>query len=343
MEEAGLVTQRLGMIARADNGGLGHLTWEFARHMKPDRVLIMDLGHHGRSDVHLERYAEFEIRHVVGWAPSWEDRQWLLTGSDVVYSAETWYADDEFYREAQAAGVRTYLHVMPELYRPNRLATELWVPTTWRREAVAGARLVPVPVATDRFEAKLRPKALHFVNVWAPAMLDRNGTLCLLAALTHIRSEIRVTIKGAQQPVHLPPGGPVTLDCVPSGYPDNYWDVVPGDADVLVMPRRYAGLCMPVQEAAARGMSAIMPAVSPQDGWPHVQQIGVRGFTRAAMPAGQVEVYEPDPIDLARKMDALAEDSLRQAYLSSRALDWAAGLSWATWAPRYRRLMHLDG
>ena len=35
---------RQGLIARADNSGLGTLSWEFARHLKPDKVLLVSNG-----------------------------------------------------------------------------------------------------------------------------------------------------------------------------------------------------------------------------------------------------------------------------------------------------------
>jgi hypothetical protein len=38
------VLMRIGLIARADKTGLGIQTYEFYRHMKPDKVLVVDLS-----------------------------------------------------------------------------------------------------------------------------------------------------------------------------------------------------------------------------------------------------------------------------------------------------------
>jgi len=333
--------KRLGVVARADNGGLGNLLWEFCRHMQPDRVLIMDLGEYGRSDVHLDRFDGLDYRVVRGLAPGRDDRAWLLDGCDVLYSAETWYADEIPY-EAKERGVRTVLHVMPELHT-GRIADELWTPTTWRREFLPTARLVPVPIALDRFEFRPRSPARHFVHVWAPAMMDRNGTSPTLAALELVRTPMRCTIIGAQQRLHLEnPASPVTMKSEPCGYPDNYFDIWPEDADVLILPRRYAGLSMPVQEAAARGMAAIMPMIDPQSGWPGVAGFGTRGRPqRVQMAGGIVDVFDPDPSLLAGAIEAFAsEDYARE--MSLRARGWAEGLSWDVWAPRYRGLLGLS-
>ncbi|HUV09823.1 MAG TPA: hypothetical protein VMX12_02525 [Acidimicrobiia bacterium] len=333
--------KRLGVIARADSGGLGNLLWELCRHLEPARVLIMDLGVHGRSDCHFDRFEGLDYRVSTGWAPKPDERRWLLDGCDVLYGAETWYAD-EMPHEARARNVRTVLHVMPELYLPSRVADELWVPTTWRRAHLPGTRLVPVPVALDRFEYRRRSPAKHFVHVWAPAMLDRNGTDPTLAALEAVTQPIDVTLLGGRS-VQLEGRAPVTMKSFrePGEYPDDYFDLWPDDADVLVLPRRFAGLSMPVQEAAARGMPAIMTGCEPQSGWPGVMQVRSRGSSNATMAGGQIPVHDPDPASVAEAIDRLAADPGLAGLYSDRAYAWAQGLSWDVWADRYRELFDL--
>lgn len=334
--------QRLGVIARADNGGLGNLLWEFCRHLEPDRVLIMDLGEYGRSDGHLDRFDGLDTRVVHGLGILPDDRAWLLDGCDVLYSAETWY-EDAIAHEARDRGVRTILHVMPELYLASRISDETWVPTTYRQPLVPRSVVVPVPVALDRFEFVPRTPAEHFVSVWAPAMLDRNGTDAALAALELIRAPARFTVLGAQHHVELPATSPVELDCSPRPYPDDYFDLWPDDADVLVLPRRYAGLSMPVQEAAARGMPAIMTACEPQNGWPGVVPVPFRRRpTRHRMAGGLVDVHDPDPVGIARAVERLATDPAFAEQMSLQARAWAESLSWETWVPRYRSLLGLQ-
>lgn len=331
--------RRLGVVARADSGGLGNLTWELCRALQPDRVLIADIGEYGRSDTYVDRYDGLNVRVHHGLCPDADDRAWLLDGSDVIYSAETWYSDD-LPIEAAKAGVRTVLHVMPELFK-DQMADELWIPTIYRRQHVPGARLVPVPVALDRFTFEPRTPAEHFVALWAPAMLDRNGTDAVFASLEAIRVPLRVTVLGAQRRVELS-DGPVTLDCEPRPYPKDYWGIWPDDADVLVIPRRYAGLSMPVQEAAARGMPAIMTAVEPQNEWPNIVGVSTRGRpARQRMAGGLVDVHDPDPIGIAQAIERLATSETYAGEMSYRARAWAETLSWDVWADRYRQLLGL--
>lgn len=335
------MTGTLGVVARADDGGLGNLTWELCRHLEPHKVLIMDLGELGRSDVRLDRYAGLNVRVFQGLSPDRDARSWLLDGTTTLYSAETWY-DDDLTNEARDAGIFRVLHVMPELHQATRHADEIWLPTKYLRDRFPAARIVPVPVALDRFEMKVRSPARHFVHVWAPAMLDRNGTLAVLAALEMVKSAVKVTILGCQTPLHLEGDSPVILDATPRGYPRDYFTIWPDDADVLLLPRRYAGLSMPVQEAAARGMATVMTNVSPQTDWSSVIGIGTRGAPAAMkMAGGSIEVHDPDPIALAQTIDLIAghDEIAREA--SYRARAWAESRGWDVWADRYRRLLRL--
>jgi glycosyltransferase involved in cell wall biosynthesis len=333
--------KRLGLIARADNGGLGALTWEFARHLQPDRVLIMDLGGGGRSVNHLDRYDGLDYRVCHSDRMPRDDADWLLDGCDVLYSGETWYGAAIPERAADA-GVHTVLHSMPELHNAMCRADDIWVPTSYRKKLIHGAKQVPVPVALDRFVYRRREAAEHFVHVWGPAMLDRNGTNTVLASVEMVRLPTRVTVVGAQGRVVLPDTHPVTLDCLPRGYPKDYFDIWPEDADVLLLPRRYAGLSLPVQEAAAQGIPAVMTNVEPQCEWPGVCHVPSRGRPkRVPMAGGIVDVWDPDPGSLALLIERLVQDPKLVGEMSDRARHWAETMSWDAWADRYRALLGL--
>jgi glycosyltransferase involved in cell wall biosynthesis len=174
-------------------------------------------------------------------------------------------------------------------------------------------------------------------------MLDRNGTNATLAALELVTSPIRASIIGAQAPLHLEGPSPVTFDCTPRGYPRDYFDVLPADTDVLVLPRRYAGLSMPVQEAAARGVPTVMTDVLPQSRWPGVYKVPSRGKQGVVMAGGKVDVHDPDPRGIARAIDGIAGDPVLARRLSDQAYEWAQRLSWDVWKPRYEARLRGDG
>ena len=48
---------RIGIIARYDNSGLGTMCWEYARHLKPAKVLLVA---NGVYQTFPERFEEFE-------------------------------------------------------------------------------------------------------------------------------------------------------------------------------------------------------------------------------------------------------------------------------------------
>ena len=126
---------RLGMIARCDDGGLGTMTWEFWRRMRPDYTILVMMGERARGEDHPERYeGGGVVWHNHG--PELDRRlaSRLLRHADVVYTAETAYADD-FWHRANLAGTPTVLHAMPELYDlrndPQHRPSFVWAPTEW--------------------------------------------------------------------------------------------------------------------------------------------------------------------------------------------------------------------
>ncbi|MCM6774984.1 glycosyltransferase [Nocardia sp. CDC159] len=273
---------RVGLIARADNTGLGVQTWEFHRHMRPTKTLVVAPASRAGRAEHPIFPARFPGATIVRGIPNTQHLEDFLDGVDVVFTAETPYNYTLFSLAAEV-GVRTVLQYNFEfldylqrrdLPRPDVLAD----PARWHRNEVETHRpdlrvvTLPVPIALDRFTRRFEPapsarRFLHIVG--RPAVHDRNGTADLLAALTHVRSQITVTIR-CQDPLYLPKLLPryripdhVHVD-VASGDLENYWDAYSGH-DVLVMPRRFGGLCLPAQEALGAGMPVIMPDIAPNE------------------------------------------------------------------------------
>lgn len=343
---------KIGLIARADNGGLGNLTWEFALHMRPAKILIKNLDAEdtqNRGGYFPDRYsgdAAAECRVSTGYETSDEEFEWLCDGVDVVYTAEVDYGVN-LWKIAAAAKTATILHAMPELFRATTNAAHVWVPTNWEMHRVKKAGVVPVPVNLDRFQAhRDRPanEVPIFYHTTAPAMADRNGTIDLIAALPHIKVECKIIFAG-KMPREVPARvGAVTTEVIDQPV-DVYWDAHPIEADVLVLPRRYAGLSMPMQEAMAGRRLVVAPNISPQDKWPgiaHVKKVSV--LQRMRMSGGTFNVYKTDPRALADTLTLLASGSVAAdgrpvtEALSDRALQRAKDLSWGVWTDRYRQL-----
>lgn len=336
---------KVGLLARAEDRGLGILTWEWFRHMQPYRTLLIDLGDLARGFAQFpDRFPGATVARWTGGELDEDDVRAWLDGLDVVYSAETFY-DWRICEWARDAGVRTVCHLMPEFYRHGHDVSlpepdVWWLPTTWRLTEVdqfipPDVRVVPVPVPTDRWpeggideDGPLR--VLHSIGHRATA--DRNGTTALLRALRFVREPMQVTLHtqdfrspSTKVPAH------VQVDTIHGGCV-NYWDAYAWQ-DVLVLPRRYGGLSMPVLEAAGAGLAVVMSDAEPQrTDWPFVRRAPARKGPRVETPAGAIDTADTDPRALAVLLDALASDRAALADAACAARRWAEDHSWeALW------------
>src|ERR1700730_17885688 len=100
---------RLGLIARADNTGLGVQCFEFAQHMHPDKVLVVDYElmspYPYNKKCHPERYPDSTI---IQGNPTPDEYTEFLKDLDVVFTCETSYGT-YLYTIARELGVRTIL------------------------------------------------------------------------------------------------------------------------------------------------------------------------------------------------------------------------------------------
>jgi hypothetical protein len=331
----------VGLVARADNRGLGHVTWEFSRHLAPS-VLVVDVAGEG-FPTHLGRYPGAT---VVRWRPDGFDRpdtvrEWV-SGCDVVYSAETFY-DWRIVDWCRAGGVATVLHVMPELFDAATVATYpptvLWAPTGWRLDRLpADTLVVPVPVALDRWpiprvisdDGPLR--ILHVAG--RRALADRNGTTVLARAMRHVTADVEVTVT-TQDTVNgrLDP----RVNVVRPDDTEPYWALY-GGHDVLVLPRRYGGLSLPVQEAAGAGLAVVLPDCAPNAGYPAVLT-AARPDRDVRMVAGLVPLWRADERAVAAAIDRFAADRDAARDAASAARCWAERRSWGVMAPVYREAL----
>lgn len=345
------MTLKVGLIARGEDRGLGILTWEFARHVKPERTLMIDMGHlSGGFAPHLERYPGATVVPFDGQElPEATVREWL-DGLDVVFSAETFY-DWRLVSWAREAGVATVCQAMPEFYRhwscpelPD--PTAWWAPTPWLIDRLPErTRMVPVPVALDRVcnisgrdstadVANDRP--LRVVHVAGHrAMGDRNGTTEVLVALGHARGpmDVRLVTQDRRLPSQRGSRRGVTIRRQLSGVGD-YWDLY-ADADVLLLPRRYGGLCLPVQEALGAGLCVVMTHAEPQASYWPVVTVDVRERGHMETGGGLVPLVTAEPLQLARILDRLANNPEEVATHKAASRAWATANSWDALLPTY--------
>jgi hypothetical protein len=329
--------------ARCDERGLGRLSSEFFNHMAPERTLVVDMAAHSRGFAqHLDRYPGATIVRFNGGRFDAGVMERFFAGLDVAIMYETAY-DHRAYDIARSAGCATVLMAMPEFHRhlTERLPPPdaVWLPTGWLLERFpADTPVIPVPVERWVPEGGERGsgeplRVLHIAGHRASG--DRNGTLTLLAALSRLRGPVSVRIASQDRhPLRLPRTAPgVTVEVVLGGVGDHrhLYD----HADILVMPRRYGGLCLPAQEAMGAGLGVVMTDCEPNRHWP-IAPVRSRPGTTIRTPGGPVRLHDADPVDLARVIARLAADPAEVADLRARAREWAEGHTWERLGPVYR-------
>lgn len=329
----------VGLIARNDNRGLGTMTEAFYRHMRPAKTLVVEL------DAAMRRgFAPYRDRYphdatFISWGGGELDettvRGWL-EGLDVVYSAETFY-DPRIIGWCEDARVATVLHVMPEFYRADLPApTAMWVPTSWRLHHMpATVRVVPVPTEPRAHAMRDSAHPIRVVHVAGHrAAGDRNGTSIVLRALRMLQQSMEVTLFCQDQRMPTARGIPskVRVTRRLGGVADRWSQYE--NADLLVLPRRYGGLCLPVLEAAASGVGLVLTDTPPNDEWPADLLFATAGGS-VTTAAGEIPFANADPRLLARRLDQLAASPATVDELRARARAWATENSWDRLVPTY--------
>lgn len=330
----------LGLVARADHGGLAAQTLELYRHLHPDRTLIVDLGDKGMGPADHGRYQpdhpEMEAVATQGF-PTAEQAGWLAE-CDVVFTVEATYGL-ELSIACRRARTRLIVQANPELVTRSELqGAELIFPTSWMADHFPGARVIPVPVALDRFTRRSLPERLEVLyHPAAPAMLDRNGTELVLEAMRWVEHPMLLVIgarEHRQWPLQI--GNVKVRTALPV---QNYWDAYLPEYDAMILPRRYGGLCLSLQEAAAQGMARITTDRTPEKEWWGTVRAKVGDRYRAAMKSGAVMVESADPRLLAAEVNRLAAFPDELARSAGQSHDWAWEHSWDRLLPVYQELL----
>lgn len=303
----------LAMIGRADDGGLGVQTWEIARHLHPERVLIPHVGD-ARGNFDPERYRDHcDELMVVANPPEPEHMRWLCTGADKVFTVEGWY-QERVLGIARQEGAELCLLANPELYRAQyrelaeRGLMRVFAPTEWERDRLGPHELLPMPVARDRCTFRPRGEvARTFLHVSAPAFHDRNGTEILRSALRVYTGEpITVCVSGPEAPLgRTEMGQHKQVSVVPVPHVTDYWSLY-DDVDAMIMPRRYGGLSLVMQEALSCGLPVITLDREPERCWGGVWSVGTGSHRVESMKGGGFPVCEGDPVALCAAIELFA-------------------------------------
>lgn len=314
---------KIGLLAYSSQTGLGIQTHNFFRHMNPVKVLAVDLSFSNRMTVD---HGRFPGCRVARGYPTDADMDWLATDVDLVFVCEN-PLNYHLYQACRERGVHVvsqynfefldyFLH--PDWLRPSALLS----PTEWGIDRVRNLNVAPVfrlPVPVDRGLHPFRQidRLETFVHVIGrPTAQDRNGTMAFLSAARAIGPQYKYKVfyqspgdERAQE--YFFPVAQALLECqdiveIVADVPDNAELFSSGE--VLVLPRKYGGLCLPANEALSCGMPVVMTNVSPNvDLLDHEWLCNSR---RAGTFEGRdwVDVFEPDVDSLVEVMLRFGDD-----------------------------------
>lgn len=317
------------MIARADDGGLGNQTREIVRHLQPDLCIVPLLAGGCRGVERLDRFMDSPTIFNQGPRLHPSVLKAALPQIDVLYTIEGPYEPDLF-GWCEHFDVELVIHANPELYK-NWECHRLLVPTSWRVDQLErNATVLPFPVDVDRLPPSPWADTPRFVHLMGPAMLDRQGTNIVTDALQFVREDCELIIRHDDQERDDQIGN-VTVRW--RARTAEYWDSYPEGCWALIQPRRYGGLSLPVQEAAARSMFTISIDRDPESSFYADVTRRVVPFEEMPYPmaGGMIAVADADPHLIAAAIDAFIDDPGDPTV----PVEWANAHSWQVLQPDY--------
>ena len=268
---------RLGIIARCDNTGLGNQTRELAKMLNPSKVMVIDFSNHNPIPQDPSIYNSYNTFHVDG-IPTDEQLKDFFQDLDAVISCETFY-NNNLPHIARRMNVKTYLQYNYELFgyladKNIALPDVLLSPSSWYFEKVKqrvgnlidGIHHLPPPTTPELFSgakennlSKDHKRILHIAG--KPAARDRNGTMDVIDMLRHSKADYELVVH-TQVPLKITQHDS-RLTIITDNI-ENRQDMYSG-YDAMILPRRYAGLCLPMNEALLSGLPVFMTDISPNN------------------------------------------------------------------------------
>lgn len=271
---------KIGLIAFSTHSGLGNQTRRLAEFIKPDRVLVIDSSSFSKNkEQHFEWYESFQGYIAKGF-PSNREVDVFLNGLTHVFVCEN-PLNFTLLSKAERLGIKVYIQSNYEFcdHLNNAglvLPTQFLMPSHWKVEEMKElfgddrVEYLPPPIHASEFveirefnfEKKKSNSFLHVVGTLAQS--DRNGTLDVIEAVQRSeRSDFSVTIHSQHE---LPEEYMVTDSRITYRIESfhSVGEIYKG-FDALLLPRRYGGLCLPMQEALACALPVIMTDISPNN------------------------------------------------------------------------------
>jgi hypothetical protein len=316
--------RKVGFIARADNSGLGTMSWEFSKHIPCTKILVVK---NGVYQIFPER---FPGARVTKQSISKEDIAWLFEGIEVLVAFETTY-DLTLFKQARKAGIKTIIIPMYECSPPMSILRPDVVicPSKLDFDTYAGTPETtvlqsPFPVNRQMIPFRKRKIAKVFVhNAGHGGLAERNGTSELLAAIPMVQSDVKFVIRSQRPIQYSHPKAEILV-----GNFEKYSDMW-GEGDVFIFPHKFDGMSLPIQEALSSGMPVLSTRIYPFTKWmPNDWFFDAEEIIRMRVMGNspEIEYAVVKPESIARKVDEIANKDI--SGMSGQADQLADKLSW---------------
>lgn len=338
---------KLGLIARMDKTGLGNQTRALTEMLTPYRILVIDSRPFDKGAQDASFYRKYNSFGNTGMIRSSVGRN-FGRGMDVVFSCETFYSPT-FINDMRNIGVKTILQYNFEFLSNHEqphapLADVMVAPSLWRideaREKFGNIVYLPPPTNEKRFELVKehnlartgKKKFLHIVG--NRATHDRNGTDDLIAALK---------LTDADFELHIKTQSPLEIDTSDSRIVINQSNPVDEtqlylDYDAMILPRRYAGLCLPMNEALLSGLPVIMPNIDPNNKILPAEWLVDAHKIDSFMAKTEIDVYASSLQSLADKLQWLCSIDLTSEKHKAYGVGYQ-NFSFSVLKPKYEELL----
>lgn len=314
-------TYKFGLVAYSTKTGLGYQTRLLYKLLKPTKVLIYDLS----------RYNGMELDHswctvshrITNGFPNIKDLNWFLDGIDKVFVCESpldynlfWMARDRGIRSIQQYNYEFFDYFRnPLLTKPDVLASpSMWGINHVKRVTGITPVLLPLPIEGGE-TCQLHYQTGTITHIAGrPTFEDRNGTLDFLNFVEQYQNDYLYKLY-YQSPTderskkYFKPLHKKIVQLTKKVKNLKVFKDVENNkemykkTDLLLLPRRYGGLCLPMLEALENNIPVCMPNISPNYSiLPHNWLFESELYKEIDI-ATKIAVYKSKPEDIKKTID----------------------------------------